>query len=829
MPKVSVVIPVYNAEAFLESSLDSVLGQSIGDLEVLCTDDGSLDASLAILQEYAKKDPRVKVFCQENKGAGPARNLALSNATGEYVVFMDGDDNYPEQDTLEKLYNAAKEKDCDIVAGYRSMLTEKGINVDIHDPLYKLAQEHPQGAMLSYQEVQFDFNYQCYFFRHSLLKENDITFPDYRRCQDPPFLVRAMIAAGEFYLLPISSYLYRWGHQNIRWDKRKINDLLKAHIDLLNLSREAELDKLHRTVASRVERKYKNTILSCLNGDNLELVARLIYANSITDFAWLEKKGDKKRKTAYYESVVELATKLPNVLTLHAGKTGITLSDMMGEIYDCYESLPNADMPFINDLMLCVLVQLHDLRRPVYIRKQLFDFVTSARFASMCAHSAKSGEAAAARDALKSILMGFCYYEKLQTLKDERNHAHKCVFDSRTDREYRVSVIVPIFNVERYLAECLDSLINQSIPDVEIICVNDGSTDTSLDIALRYAQKNPNFVVVSQLNRGLSGARNTGLKFATGKYVHFLDSDDFMDLRSYEQLLEKAEANDLDVLFFDAESYYEDEALRREFPWYEHGYESKSAGDGIFDGETYFINAILESDFRISACMYLVRKEFLDENNIRFLEGLVHEDNYFTYVCALLSRKTSHLSAPFYGRRVVRGSLTIRDKKFRHAYGYFKSYLELRNFIDRMPISQGLADIMSLKLMDMLKNARNEYEKITDPLEQQYYLALPTTECELFYLAVVDPVQQFRQRSKQAVPKPAPKKQAPAPQPPVPQAPAPKAPAPQPAAPVPAPQLVPQKRRSLLARGWQCVKDHGLFYTLGYSFRKLGKKLRGGV
>lgn len=819
MPKVSVIIPVYNAEAFLRSSLDSVLSQSIGDLEVLCTDDGSLDQSLVILQEYAAKDSRVRVFCQENKGAGPARNLALSNACGEYVVFMDGDDNYPEPDTLEKLYNAAKEKNIDIVAGYRSMLTEEGIHVDIHDPLYKLAQEHPQGAMLSYKEVQFDFNYQCYFFRHSLLLNNDITFPDYRRCQDPPFLVRAMIAAGGFYLLPISSYLYRWGHQNIRWDKRKINDLLKAHIDLLMLSRDAQLDKLHRTVAARVERKYKNTILSCLNGDNMELVALLIYANSITDFAWLESNGDKKRKNKYYESVVELTAKLPNALTLYTGKSGVTLGEMMDRIYDCYESLPNADVSFLNDIMLCVLAQLYDLRRPAYIRKQLFALLASPRFTSMCTHSAKDGETAAARDKLKSLLLGFCYYERLQKLKDEQVYGCNCIFDSRTDREYRVSVIVPVFNVERYLTDCLESLINQSIQDVEIICVNDGSTDTSLEILMRYARNNPNFLVVNQFNSGLSVARNSGLKFATGKYVHFLDSDDFMDLRSYEQLLDKAEANDLDVLFFDAESYYEDEALRREFPWYEHGYESKSVGDNIVDGETYFINAILEADFRISACMYLVRRRFLDENKIRFLEGLVHEDNYFTYVCALLSRKTSHLSAPFYGRRVVRGSLTIRDKKFRHAYGYFKSYLELRKFVESTSISEGLADIMGLKLMDMLKNARNEYEKVTDPQEQQYYLALPTVECELFYLMVVDPVQQLRQRGKQLAAKPAPKKQPAASQNPVPQT----------STPVRALQVVPQKRGNLLARGWQCTKDHGLFYTIGYAFRKAGRKIRGGV
>ena len=437
MPKVSVVIPVYNAEAFLRSSLDSVLSQSIGDLEVLCTDDGSKDASLAILQEYAVKDPRVRVFSQENKGAGPARNLALSNARGEFVVFMDGDDNYPEQDTLEKLYNAAKEKNCDIVAGYRSMLTEDGIHVDIHDPLYKLAQEHPEGAMLTYREVQFDFNYQCYFFRHSLIRENHITFPDFRRCQDPPFLVRAMIAAGEFWLLPISSYLYRWGHQNIRWDKRKINDLLKAHIDLLTVSRKAELDKLHRTVASRVERKYKNIILSCLNRENLELVALLIYANSITDFAWLESKGDKKRKSPWFESVAELIAKLPNVLTLSAGRSEGTLSEMIGEIYACYEALPDTDVTFLNDIMLCVLAQLYDLRKPFYIRKQLFEMTAGPLFSGMCAHSAKVGDPAAAREKLKTIRLGFDYCGKMQTLKEEQTHGCTCLFDSRSDKNYR--------------------------------------------------------------------------------------------------------------------------------------------------------------------------------------------------------------------------------------------------------------------------------------------------------------------------------------------------------------------------------------------------------
>ena len=121
---------------------------------------------------------------------------------------------------------------------------------------------------------------------------------------------------------------------------------------------------------------------------------------------------------------------------------------------------------------------------------------------------------------------------------------------------------------------------------------------------------------------------------------------------------------------------------------------------------------------------------------------------------------------------------------------------------------------MSLKLMDMLKNARNEYEKVTDPLEQQYYLGLPTVESELFYLMVADPIQQIRERTRRAAPKPAQRKQELAVRP---------------AAPMQVVEAVPEKEGSIFARGWQCVKDHGLFYTIGHTFRKVGSKFQGGI
>ena len=115
MPKVSIVIPVYNTENFLTHCLNSVLGQSVSDIEVICVNDGSTDGSLVILQEYAAKDSRVKVISQENQGQSAARNRALRDISGEYVYFSDADDFIHFQ-TLEILLKVAQESGCDVVA-----------------------------------------------------------------------------------------------------------------------------------------------------------------------------------------------------------------------------------------------------------------------------------------------------------------------------------------------------------------------------------------------------------------------------------------------------------------------------------------------------------------------------------------------------------------------------------------------------------------------------------------------------------------------------------------------------------------------------------------
>ena len=120
-------------------------------------------------------------------------------------------------------------------------------------------------------------------------------------------------------------------------------------------------------------------------------------------------------------------------------------------------------------------------------------------------------------------------------------------------KQPKISVIIPVYNTEKYLKECLDSIVNQTLKDIEIICVDDGSTDDSLSILQEYAKKDNRIMIIDQKNSGVSSARNSGLDKATGEYLAFVDPDDWIDKDMYEQTIGYMANNDLDIVCFDVE------------------------------------------------------------------------------------------------------------------------------------------------------------------------------------------------------------------------------------------------------------------------------------
>ena len=132
----------------------------------------------------------------------------------------------------------------------------------------------------------------------------------------------------------------------------------------------------------------------------------------------------------------------------------------------------------------------------------------------------------------------------------------------------KISVIIPAYNAEAYLAETLDSVLNQNLRDIEIVCIDDGSTDGTLELACEYASRDHRISVLKQTNQGQSTARNVGISSAKGEYLIFLDSDDLFAINGAETLYRTATGDQLDVVYYDGKSFYENEKLKKKYPYY---------------------------------------------------------------------------------------------------------------------------------------------------------------------------------------------------------------------------------------------------------------------
>ena len=278
MLKVSIIIPIYNTEEYLEQCIRSVLDQTLQELEIICIDDGSTDNSVQIMKRLAMEDKRVKLFCQENRGAGAARNLGIRNAVGKYVAFLDADDYYRDKNALELMFDACEANNIDVCASMNKCMIYMTDGVE---RIEKLLPQAAKETILHYADYQMDFDYMNYLFLRSLLTEKQIFFPDYRRFQDPPFFTRALYSADKFMLVDTCLYGYRAADLNPRFITSKTVDLLRGLLDNLFFAREHGLDILFRTTADRLEYEYAIIIIKNISSDDLGILHLLLQANEV--------------------------------------------------------------------------------------------------------------------------------------------------------------------------------------------------------------------------------------------------------------------------------------------------------------------------------------------------------------------------------------------------------------------------------------------------------------------------------------------------------------------------------------------------------------------
>ena len=227
-----------------------------------------------------------------------------------------------------------------------------------------------------------------------------------------------------------------------------------------------------------------------------------------------------------------------------------------------------------------------------------------------------------------------------------------------------VSIIVPIYNVEQYLPACLDSLVNQTLRDIEIICVNDGSPDNSADIVRKYMQADSRIKLIEQENRGLSGARNAGLKVAKGEYVYFMDSDDWLEHDAMDVCYQKAIRGNVDVVLFDALSFVDgvekcSEEIQND---YDRSKRLQSYANQAMPAKQLFKQMVQTGAMRASAWLNFICRDLLVKNGLNFEDGLIHEDELFTPQLYALANTMMYIPRIFFHRRVRPGSIMTTRK-----------------------------------------------------------------------------------------------------------------------------------------------------------------------
>lgn len=272
----------------------------------------------------------------------------------------------------------------------------------------------------------------------------------------------------------------------------------------------------------------------------------------------------------------------------------------------------------------------------------------------------------------------------------------------------KLSIIIPVYNVEKYIGNCLDSCLAQDLPkeEYEIVVVDDGSPDNSSAIVEEYIQKNQNIRLIHRENGGLSAARNTGLKAANGKYVWFVDSDDWIEGNCLKFLIGFAEDNNLDVLCFGLQLVHHDGRKT--------AYNIRHEESGkIYKGEEFICKVRMPS----AAWVALYKKSYLNYSGLFFMEGILHEDQEFTPRVYSLARSIAFVNKVIYNYNQRDGGIMKSNRDKQRAIDLLKVANSLFLFnATNFSISSDAHSIMSQKIAFAFTQSMAYYNKSFFPI-----------------------------------------------------------------------------------------------------------------
>lgn len=518
---ISIIIPIYNVEKYLDKCLESLVEQTMKEIEVIMIDDGSTDGSSQIADTYAKKYINFKVIHKDNGGQAQARNIGLRHARGEYILFLDSDDLLPEK-ACEKLFTTAQKYNADIVMGRSAWKYPDGTiqNVDYLEKWFEL----DEGK--NYRDKN-DLAIGCpivtsKLFKKEIIFESGLSFPEGITGEDVVFGLYTFHKAKSFYLIPDVVY---W-----RTERQDINNLSTTQQKTAKIVR----DRLE--VIKLVDKYCDKYNLGSIKKHNRN--ATFAYINRT-----LEGIVDVNEKTIAYQDIkrfIDTHFKSEENISNYLPLDYKTLKNYMGIVN-------NKKKP------------------PLYPKSELMS--------------------------------------------------------KELSENIKVSVIIPIYNVQEFLREALNSLLNQTLDKefLEVIMVDDGSTDCSGQIMQEYCRLHKNFKAIhlGESSGAAGRPRNEGLKYATGKYVMYLDPDDKYPVNACEKLIEVAEDYNSEIVIGQFNLFNSSrEWVNHKFPL-----------EKIINTRVIAKQELLELPPAIWSKIY--RKDLIEKYNITYPEGVIAQDAVF--------------------------------------------------------------------------------------------------------------------------------------------------------------------------------------------------------
>ena len=613
-PKVSVLVPVYNMAAYLPQCMKALCNQTLEDLEIIAIDDGSTDASPEILRYWADKDARIRIISKPNSGYGASMNRGLEAARGTYVGIVEPDD-FPDLVMFQKLVRVAEKHNADVVKCnyYLHYADHEDVAWNFHGFGYNVPFDPADNPAI----VTTPPAIWTGLYRRSFLRREQIDFRETPGAsfQDAAFSLKVWFAATRAVLLRRPMLHYRMDNPG---------------------SSSKTTDKVY-TVCDE---------LACA-------------------YEFLQKRPDRARAFAPWFNVDKWGKYRWNYERI-APAVHVEFAERMRDEFEAAREAGELDINLFERNSKGQLLYLLDKGPEAFAKRYPdsfpLDYEDDPLASDYVAECVARGSVAPAT--------------KVPSKASGAQQQVDAVVPEGPSPA--VSVIVPVYNTAPFVTQCLDSLKAQTYGDFEVFVVDDASTDDSLAIVNAAVEGDDRFTVLPQPeNRGLSAVRNVGLAHASGEYVVFLDSDDYLRADALAKLVTRARTQRLDDLYFSGESFYETDDVRDTLV---EDFGVRTSFEGVLTGRELFVYFEERDQFFTQAALRMVRRGLLEEHGIRFKEGILHEDILFTFQTLVVSERSSFLNEPLYQRRLRADSIMGRKRTLANIEGHFVSLQAMKKW-----------------------------------------------------------------------------------------------------------------------------------------------------